>query len=40
MLIMPTGGFLCLGALIAAMQWALNRSKNKPAADEGKEAAE
>ena len=37
-LTLPVGGFLCLGALIAAMQWALNRKK--PAADEGKEAAE
>ena len=43
-LTLPVGGFLCLGALIAAMQWALNKSKKKAAAkaeaaDEGKEAA-
>ena len=37
-LTMPVGGFLCLGALIAAMQWALNRSKAK-AENNGKEAA-
>ena len=36
-LVLPVGGFLCLGALIAAMQWALNRSREKA---EGKEAAE
>ena len=29
MLTMPVGGFLVLGVLIAAMQWALNKSKNK-----------
>ena len=28
-LTMPVGGFLTLGALIAAMQWALTKSKNK-----------
>lgn len=40
-LTLPVGGFLCLGALIAAMQWALNRSRNKAEAKaEGKEAAE
>ena len=38
-LTLPVGGFLCLGALIAAMQWALNRKK-APAKEEGKEAAE
>ena len=38
-LVLPVGGFLCLGALIAAMQWALNRSKKK-AEEKGKEAAE
>ena len=39
-LVLPVGGFLCLGALIAAMQWALNKSKEKAAKAEGKEAAE
>ncbi len=29
MMTMPVGGFLVLGVLIAAMQWALNKSKNK-----------
>ena len=29
MLTLPVGGFLVLGVLIAAMQWALNKSKNK-----------
>ena len=38
-LTMPVGGFLCLGTLIAAMQWALNKSKKK-AESKGKEAAE
>ncbi|MBO4915180.1 MAG: electron transport complex subunit E [Oscillospiraceae bacterium] len=38
-LTMPVGGFLCLGALIAAMQWGLNKSKAKAEA-KGKEAAE
>ena len=38
-LVLPVGGFLCLGALIAAMQWALNRSAKK-AEEKGKEAAE
>ena len=34
-LVLPVGGFLCLGALIAAMQWALNRSRDqKKEADE------
>ena len=28
-LTMPVGGFLTLGALIAAMQWAMNKAKNK-----------
>ena len=40
-LTLPVGGFLCLGVLIAAMQWALNKStkkKNKEAHTE-KEAA-
>ena len=26
---MPVGGFLTLGALIAAMQWALAKAENK-----------
>ena len=39
-LTLPVGGFLCLGALIAAMQWALNRKKPETAEAEGKEAAE
>ena len=38
-LTMPVGGFLCLGALLAAMQWALGKSKAK-AEEKGKEAAE
>lgn len=29
MLTLPVGGFLVLGCLIAAMQWALSKSKNK-----------
>ena len=29
MLTLPVGGFLVLAALIAAMQWALSRPKNK-----------
>jgi electron transport complex protein RnfE len=33
-LTLPVGGFMALGALIAAMQWALNRPKK--AAKEGK----
>ena len=28
-LTLPVGGFLVLGCLIAAMQWALSKSKNK-----------
>lgn len=31
MLILPVGGFLCLGALIAAMQWALNKAEERKA---------
>ncbi len=38
-LTLPVGGFLCLGTLIAAMQWGLNKSKAKAEA-KGKEAAE
>ncbi len=29
MLVLPVGGFLCLGALIAVMQWALAKSEKK-----------
>ncbi len=29
LMVLPVGGFLTLGALIAAMQWAVNRGKNK-----------
>ncbi len=35
MLVLPVGGFLCLGTLIAVMQWALARSAKK--AEEKKE---
>ncbi len=40
-LTLPVGGFLCLGTLIAAMQWALNKSKANAEAKEkeNKEAA-
>ena len=31
MLTLPVGGFLCLGTLIAIMQWALARSEKKNA---------
>ncbi len=31
MLVLPVGGFLCLGTLIAIMQWALARSEKKNA---------
>ena len=31
MLVLPVGGFLCLGTLIAVMQWALARSEKKNA---------
>ena len=31
MLVLPVGGFLCLGTLIAAMQWALAKSEKKAA---------
>ena len=37
-LTLPVGGFLCLGTLIAAMQWALNKSKAK-AKETDKEAS-
>ena len=36
-LTLPVGGFICLGVLIAAMQWALARSEKKKA-DKEKEA--
>ena len=39
MLVLPVGGFLCLGTLIAAMQWALAKSEKKAAGkkeEEGK----
>jgi len=39
-LILPVGGFLCLGTLIAAMQWALNKNKKKAEKAGRKEAAE
>ena len=29
MMVLPVGGFICLGVLIAAMQWALNRPKKE-----------
>ena len=32
LLTLPVGGFLCLGALIAAMQWALAKAEKKKAA--------
>ncbi len=38
-LTLPVGGFLCLGTLIAIMQWGLNKSKAKAEA-KGKESAE
>ena len=31
MLTLPVGGFLCLGTLIAIMQWALARSEKEKA---------
>ena len=31
MLVLPVGGFLCLGALIAVMQWALNKAEERKA---------
>ena len=38
MLTMPVGGFLCLGTLIAVMQWALARSEKKHAEKKEEEA--
>ena len=37
LLTLPVGGFLCLGALIAAMQWALNKAQERKA-NKAKEA--
>lgn len=37
--ILPFGGFLTLGCVIAAMQWALSRSKDKKASDNKEEVA-
>ena len=37
MLVLPVGGFLCLGTLIAVMQWALARSEKKAAEKNEKE---
>lgn len=40
MLVLPVGGFLCLGTLIAVMQWALARSEKKAAEKKEKEGNE
>ena len=37
MLVLPVGGFLCLGTLLAVMQWALARSEKKAAEKNEKE---
>ncbi len=37
-LVLPVGGFLCLGALIAAMQWGLKKAEKKNAKKEGEQA--
>ena len=37
MLVLPVGGFLCLGTLIAVMQWALAKSEKKNAENNEKE---
>ena len=37
MLVLPVGGFLCLGVLIAVMQWALNKAEERKA-NKAKEA--
>ena len=37
MLVLPVGGFLCLGTLIAVMQWALAKSEKKAAEKNEKE---
>ncbi|MBO4854762.1 MAG: electron transport complex subunit E [Oscillospiraceae bacterium] len=34
LLTLPVGGFLCLGALIAAMQWGMNRADKKKSSGE------
>ena len=36
MLVLPVGGFLCLGTLIAIMQWALAKNEKKNAEKEDK----
>jgi len=36
LLTLPVGGFICLGFLIAIMQWALTKSKNKTEKEESK----
>ncbi len=38
MMVLPVGGFLSLGAMIAVMQWALNRSKEKNSKKEAEQA--
>jgi len=40
MLILPVGGFLCLGALIAAMQWGLAKADKKSAEKKEEEVKE
>lgn len=40
MLVFPVGGFLCLGTLIAVMQWALAKSEKKAAEKKEKEGNE
>ena len=40
MLVLPVGGFLCLGTLIAVMQWALAKSEKKAAEKKEKEGNE
>ena len=37
-LVLPVGGFLCLGALIAAMQWGLKKAEKKNEKKEGEQA--
>ena len=37
-LVLPVGGFLCLGALIAAMQWGLRKAAKKNEKKEGEQA--
>ena len=38
MMVLPVGGFLSLGAMIALMQWALNKSKEKNSKKEAEQA--